>query len=83
MVRMRFVLITGLAALFAAMCLTPAGAQTAPGSPYPPQPRYVPPRIEVTPRPLFYRRCVERLELQNRPSGPVLYPLTYCWWVRG
>jgi hypothetical protein len=80
MVRIRFVLITGLAALFAAMCSTSALAQTVQDAP---RPRYVPPRIEVTPRPLFYRRCVERLELQNRPSGPVLYPLTYCWWARG
>jgi len=41
------------------------------------------PYIVVTPRPLLYRRCAERLQLQYRPSGPVLFPLTYCWWVRG
>jgi hypothetical protein len=83
MLRMKFVLIVGLAALFAALCVTPGSAQTAPGAPYPPRPHHVPPRIEITPRPLLYRRCVERLELQYRPSGPVLYPQTYCWWVRG
>jgi hypothetical protein len=62
--------------------LAPALAQSAQGKPYAPRP-YARPRIEITPAPLLYRRCVERLELQYRPSGPVLYPLTYCWWVRG
>jgi len=41
------------------------------------------PYIVITPGQLLYRRCVEHLQLQYRPSGPVLYPLTYCWWVRG
>jgi hypothetical protein len=77
MLRIKFVSIAGLMALFAAICFTPAWAQTAPA------PRYPRPRIEVTPRPPLYRRCVERLQLQYRPSGTVLYPLTYCWWERG
>jgi hypothetical protein len=47
-----------------------------------PPPRGGRPEIVVTPLRPLYRRCVERLELQDRPSGPVLYPLTYCWWVR-
>lgn len=41
------------------------------------------PRIEVTPRPLVYRRCVDWYELQYRPSGTVLFPQRRCWWVRG
>jgi hypothetical protein len=40
-------------------------------------------RIEVNPRPLLYRRCVDWYELQHRPSGTVLYPQQHCWWVRG
>ena len=40
-------------------------------------------RIEINPRPLLYRRCVDWYELQHRPSGPVLYPQMRCWWVRG
>jgi hypothetical protein len=44
-----------------------------------------PPRIEIHPesRPLLYRRCTDWYELQNRPSGTVLYPGKRCWWVRG
>jgi hypothetical protein len=76
MLRIKLVLIAVFAVCFAAGAFTPASAQTAPL-------RYPRPRIEITPRPLLYRRCVERLDLQYRPSGPVLYPLTYCWWVRG
>jgi hypothetical protein len=41
------------------------------------------PRIEVNPRPLLYRRCVDWYELQYRPSGTVLFPAQHCWWVRG
>jgi hypothetical protein len=41
------------------------------------------PRIEINPRPLLYRRCVDWYELQDRPSGTVLYPQMRCWWVRG
>jgi hypothetical protein len=41
------------------------------------------PHIEVTPRPLLYRRCKDWYVLQHRPSGTVLFPQTHCWWVRG
>jgi hypothetical protein len=40
-------------------------------------------RIEIYPGRLLYRRCVDWYELQNRPSGTVLYPQMRCWWVRG
>jgi hypothetical protein len=41
-------------------------------------------RIEIYPQPLpMHRRCVDWYELQNRPSGQVLYPQMRCWWVRG
>jgi len=40
-------------------------------------------RIEINPRPLLYRRCVDWYELQHRPSGTVLFPQMRCWWVRG
>jgi hypothetical protein len=53
-----------------------------PGASYPP-PRYGRPRIEINPRPLLYRRCIDWYELQYRPSGTVLYPQLRCWWVRG
>jgi hypothetical protein len=54
-----------------------------PGSPLLPGPPQVRPRIEIYPsRPLF-RRCVDWYELQNRPSGTVLFPQMRCWWVRG
>jgi hypothetical protein len=43
----------------------------------------VPPRIEVNPRPLLYRRCTSWYVLQYRPSGTVLFPEKHCWWVRG
>jgi hypothetical protein len=78
--------------IFAAVlvCAMPAGqalAQTAPGGPYAPRQHPARPHIEITPLPYpyprLYRRCVERLQVQYRPSGPVLYPLTYCWWARG
>ncbi|HEY5067278.1 MAG TPA: hypothetical protein VIJ04_20945 [Xanthobacteraceae bacterium] len=80
------VLVLGLALLGAASS-TPSMAQSAPREVYPSRIRHARPRIEITPRlyryPRIYRRCVERLQLQYRPSGPVLYPLTHCWWVRG
>jgi len=41
------------------------------------------PRIEVNPRPLLYRHCVDWYVLQYRPSGTVLFPEQHCWWVRG
>jgi hypothetical protein len=48
-----------------------------------PPTRIVRHRIEITPRPLLYRRCIDWYELQYRPSGTVLYPQMRCWWVRG
>ena len=50
---------------------------------YPPPAPHVRRRIEIYPRPLLYRRCVDWYELQHRPSGTVLYPQMRCWWVRG
>jgi hypothetical protein len=63
----------------AALAQTPAPAGTG-------APSYAArahPRIEVNPRPLLYRRCVDWYELQHRPSGTVLFPAQHCWWVRG
>jgi hypothetical protein len=54
-------------------------AQPATASP----PRYVRGRITIHPGRLLYRRCIDWYELQNRPSGPVLFPEMRCWWVRG
>ncbi len=48
-----------------------------------PAPRDVRGRITIHPGRLLYRRCVDWYELQNRPSGPVLFPEMRCWWVRG
>jgi len=70
--------IAALAALIFVGAALPAAAQNPP--PRPPSPR---PRIEVNPRPLLYRRCVDWYELQYRPSGTVLFPAKHCWWVRG
>jgi hypothetical protein len=42
-----------------------------------------PPRIEITPRRLLYRRCKDWYVIQDRPSGRVLFPQRHCWWVRG
>jgi hypothetical protein len=83
MLRKKIALIAGFTALVAALSLTPSWAQTAPGAPYAPPLRHARPRIEITPRPLLYRRCVDWLELQYRPSGTVLFPRYRCWWVRG
>ena len=80
------IVIVGVTALplFGAAPQTAAVAQTAQrGGPYAPMVRRVRPRIEVTPRPLLYRRCVDWYELQYRPSGTVLFPQYRCWWVRG
>jgi hypothetical protein len=49
----------------------------------PSPPRYVRRRLEIHPGRLLYRRCIDWYELQNRPSGTVLYPQMRCWWVRG
>jgi hypothetical protein len=48
-----------------------------------PPPRHVRGRITIHPGRLLYRRCVDWYELQDRPSGRVLYPQMRCWWVRG
>jgi hypothetical protein len=81
------VMIAGLAALPVAGVAPTAVAQTSPIA-EPSEPSLPPPsrrqaRIEVHPGPLLFRRCVDRYELQNRPSGTVLFPRMYCWWVRG
>jgi hypothetical protein len=80
------VAIAGLMALPLVGTPSPALAQTSPIA-QPAEPT-VPPsrvrrRIEINPRPLLYRRCVDWYELQYRPSGTVLYPQMRCWWVRG
>jgi hypothetical protein len=48
-----------------------------------PAPRHIRGRITIHPGRLLYRRCVDWYELQNRSSGPVLFPEMRCWWVRG
>ena len=74
----------------AALVVLGASPAFAQGSPLagpalanPPPPRYVRHRIEIYPGRLLYRRCVDWYELQNRPSGTVLFPQMRCWWVRG
>jgi hypothetical protein len=62
---------------------TQASPVAQPGEPSLPAPRTVRHRIEINPRPLLYRRCVDWYELQYRPSGTVLYPQMRCRWVRG
>ena len=76
--------IVGLACLFTAAMAAPLAAQTVhrPRHHAPP-PRYARPYIEIRPQRLLYRRCVDWLELQHRPSGTVLFPQYRCWWVRG
>jgi hypothetical protein len=87
---MRRIAMMGLAVLVLSGAPRPVTAQTSPlgvgqSSVLPPS---LPPtrgrtRIEINPRPLLYRRCVDWYELQHRPSGTVLYPQMRCWWVRG
>jgi hypothetical protein len=75
--------------IFAALCVSaapPAHAQQTspiaqPSLTTPPAPARR--RLEINPRPLLYRRCVDWYELQHRLSGTVLYPQMRCWWVRG
>jgi len=79
------IVIVGITALVLCVQSSGAGAQPplpAPGtqSKPPSRPRA---QIEINPRPLLYRRCVDWLEVQHRPSGTVLYPQYRCWWVRG
>jgi hypothetical protein len=74
-----------LAALFSVATPASAQQQTTPIARPSDQVAPVSPRrrIEINPRPLLYRRCVDWYALQNRPSGTVLYPQMRCWWVRG
>ena len=74
--------IAALVVLFGAAGVFPAAAQTAQRPRHHPPPRYTRPYIEIRPQHLLYRRCVDWLELQHRPSGTVLYPQYSCWWVR-
>ena len=54
---------------------------------YEPRSRYEdrrPPRIRVRPGGrLLYRDCKFWLAQEYRPSGTVIVPRQYCWWVRG
>jgi hypothetical protein len=80
------VLIAGLTvlSLVGAAPSTSSWAQTARSAPrHTPMVRRARPYIVITPGQLLYRRCVDWLELQYRPSGTVLYPQYRCWWVRG
>ena len=85
MTKLKRLIVIALAALPLLGPAPRAVAQTGPfaqpaGTSLPP--RYVRRRIEIHPRPLLYRRCIDWYELQNRPSGQVLYPQMRCWWVR-
>jgi hypothetical protein len=75
-------LVVGLACLFGATMVVPSAAQTSQRPRYH-APRYARPYIEIRPQHLLYRRCVDWLELQHRPSGTVLFPQYRCWWVTG
>ena len=79
------IMILALAALPVVGAAPHASAQTIAqaGEPSAPAQRPVRHRIEIHPRPLLYRRCVDWFELQHRPSGTVLYPQMRCHWVRG
>lgn len=73
----------GLVCLLAAATVIPSAAQTPQRLRHHAAPRYARPYIEIRPQRLLYRRCVDWLELQHRPSGTVLFPQYRCWWVRG
>jgi len=75
--------VVGLAALSCLAAAPEIFAQPVVQASPPAPPPHVRQRIEVTPRPLLYRRCVDWYELQYRPSGTVLFPAKHCWWVRG
>jgi hypothetical protein len=87
MTKPKLLIVVALAALPLLGTVRHAVAQTSPVAqaavPGLPPPRHVRQRIEIRPRPLLYRRCTDWYELQNRPSGTVLYPQMRCWWVRG
>jgi len=72
----------GLACLLAILTAIPSLAQSSQRPRYH-APRYARPYIEIRRQRLLYRRCVDWLELQHRPSGTVLFPQYRCWWVRG
>jgi len=80
------IVLVALAMLAALMAPRGASAQNSSNGPWlgsasaPPSARR---RIEIYPRPLLRRQCVDWYELQHRPSGTVLYPQMRCWWVRG
>jgi hypothetical protein len=81
---MKSIFVGGCALLLSAATVTPSLAQTPPRPRYhAPPPRHARPYIEIRPQHLLYRRCVDWLELQHRPSGTVLYPQYHCWWVTG
>jgi hypothetical protein len=75
--------VVGFACLLGAVMAIPAAAQTVHRPRHHAPPRYARPYIEIRPQRLLYRRCVDWLELQHRPSGTVLFPQYRCWWVRG
>ncbi len=88
MMSLKWTLVVGLAALALLGATLPTRAQQTtpvaePSQSALPAPRHMRHRIEIYPRPLIYRRCVDWYELQHRPSGAVLYPQMRCWWVRG
>jgi hypothetical protein len=42
------------------------------------------PRIEIRPGRLYYRQCVDGLQVSHKYVGrTVLMPYMRCWWVRG
>ena len=77
--------ITVLAALPLLATVPHTAAQTVSSPLAQPSTPTSPPRRRITiyPGQLLYRRCTDWYELQNRPSGTVLYPQMQCWWVRG
>ncbi|HXX51041.1 MAG TPA: hypothetical protein VEI98_07125 [Xanthobacteraceae bacterium] len=85
----RFFVIAILAALGIGLAPSTRAQQASPvaepslTTPPAPPPRYSRRRLVINPPPLLYRRCIDWYELQNRPSGTVLYPQMRCWWVRG
>jgi hypothetical protein len=83
----QLIVIVALAALPLPALSQHAAAQTSPfmgqSEPSYSAPARARPRIEINPRPLLYRRCVDWYEIQHRPSGTVLFPQMRCWWVRG
>jgi hypothetical protein len=75
--------VAGLALLLSAASTAPAQTPVPAGTGASAKPPGGPPRIEVNPQRLLYRRCADRYVIQYRPSGTVLFPEKHCWWVRG